>query len=143
MDISFLRSKTPVRHQRSFYTFNKKGTQRVQSIAGTFLYYDRAVDPTILASLNEITNKQSAPTTLNETACNQLLDYFHIHPYAILRYYASNMILCLVSDAAYLVFPNARSKCVTLFTLNNNPTTHPPQPTPNGPLHVMVKTIRL
>ena len=42
----------------------KKGTQQLQSKAGTFLYYVRAVDSTILSSLNEISNKQSAPTTL-------------------------------------------------------------------------------
>ena len=78
---------------------DKKGTQRVQDIAGTFLYDGRAVDPTILASLNKISNKQSAPTTLTETACNQLLDYLHAYTNAVLRYYASDMILCLVSDA--------------------------------------------
>ena len=123
-------------------SLDKKGTQRVQKISGTFLYYGRAVDPTILASLNEISNKQSAPTTLTETACDQLLGYLHEHPDAVIRYYASDMILCLVSYAAYLVLPNARSRCATLFTLTNKPNTYPPKPKPNGPLHVMVKTIK-
>ena len=52
------------------------------------------------------------------------------------------MIICLVSDAAYLVLPNALSRCAALFILTNKPTTHPPQSTPNDPLHVMVKTIK-
>ena len=121
---------------------DSKGTQRVQQIAGTFLYYGRAVDPTILASLNEIASKQSAPTTLTRTSCNQLLDYLHQHPDAVIRYHASDMILCLVSDAAYLVLPNARSRCATLFVLTDKLTTYPPTPKPNGPLHVMVKTIK-
>ena len=123
-------------------SLDKKVTQRVQNIAETFLCYGRAVDPTILASLNKISNKQSAPTTLTETACDQLLDYLHEHPDDVIRYYASDMILCLVSYAAYLVLPNARSRCATLFTLTNKPNTYPPKPTPNGPLHVMVKTIK-
>ena len=53
---------------------DKKGTQQVQSIAGTFLYYALSVDPTTLASLNEIASKQSSPTTLTKSTCNQLLD---------------------------------------------------------------------
>jgi hypothetical protein len=117
-------------------------TQCVQAIAGTFLYYARAVIPTILAALNEISNKQSAPTTLTETACNQLLDYLHMHPDPTLHYYASDMVLCLVSDAAYLVLPNAYSHCAMLFTLTNHPTGHSPNPHPNGQLHVMVKTMK-
>ena len=52
----------------------KKGTQRVQATAGTFLYYTRAVDPTILGSLNDIASKQSSPTTLTKSGCNKLLD---------------------------------------------------------------------
>ncbi len=39
-----------------------KETQRVQSIAGTFLYYSRAIDPTMIVALNEIASVQSKPT---------------------------------------------------------------------------------
>ena len=63
-------------------------------------------------------------------------------PTLFLRYYSSDMILCLISDAAYLVLPNASSCYATLFTLTDKPTTNPPKPTPNGPLHVIVKTIK-
>ena len=52
------------------------------------------------------------------------------------------MVLCLISDAAYLVLPDARSRCATLFTLTDKPTTHPPNPLPNSSVHVMVKTIK-
>ena len=119
-----------------------KGIKRVQSIAGTFLYYGRAQNPLILAALNEISNQQASPTVLTQAACNQLLDYLHTHPDSVIRYYASDMILCIVSDAAYLVLPKARSRCAALFTLTNLPTTNPPNPTPNGPLHVLCKTMR-
>jgi len=79
---------------------------------------------------------------LTRAACDQLLDYLHTHPNAVIRYYASDMILCIVSDAAYLVLPKARSRCAALFTLMNLPTTNPPNPTPNGPLHVLCKAMK-
>ena len=133
---------TPVYGQKVQYAtkdiskpLDKKGTQRVQAIAGIFLYYGRAVYPTILASLNEISNKQSAPTTLTETACNQLIDYLHAYPKAVLRYYSSNMILCLVSDAEYLVLLNARSRCaIFLHSSINQPPIPPSQ-------HLMVLSV--
>jgi hypothetical protein len=54
---------------------NKADTQRVQSVSGTFLYYARAVDPTTLPALNEISNNQAKPTMLTGKACDLLLDY--------------------------------------------------------------------
>jgi len=51
------------------------------------------------------------------------------------------MILSLISNAAYLVLPVARSCCVTLYTLFNAPTSKPPSIKPNRPVHVLVKTI--
>ena len=62
--------------------------------------------------------------------------------HAVLRYYASDMILCLVSNAAYLVLPNACSCCATLFTPIDKPNYLLLKPAPNGPLRVMVKTIK-
>ena len=41
---------------------NSEDTKRVQSINRTFLYYTRALDPTMLPSLNELSICQSAPT---------------------------------------------------------------------------------
>ena len=138
--------KSPIYGQKVQYAtkdlstpLDEKGTKHVQAIACNFLYYARAVDPTILPSLNEISNKQSAPTTLTGNAYNQRLGYLHTNPKATIRYHASDMILCLVSDAAYLALPDARSRCATLFTLTNKLTTLPPNPTPNGPGHVMIK----
>jgi len=121
---------------------DKDETTRVQAISGTFLYYARAVDPTILPALNEISNQQSKPTEKTAKACKQLIDYLFTHPKAVIRYYASDMVLSLISDAAYLVLPDARSRCATLYTLSNAPTSKPPSINPNGPVHVLVKTIR-
>ena len=44
------------------------------------------------------------------------MDYLHTHPDAVVQFHASNMILYIESDAAYLVLPQARS-CVARITL--------------------------
>jgi hypothetical protein len=121
---------------------NKTDTQRVQSVSGTFLYYARAVDPTILPALNEISSKQAKPTVLTGKACDLLLDYLATYPNATIRYYASDMIISVVADAAYLVLPNARSRCAGLYFLSDISNTSPPEPKSNGVVHVLCKTIR-
>lgn len=74
----------------------------VQKVIGTFLYYGRAVNPTILAPLSAIASDQAAPTenTLKQT--HQFLDYAATHPDAVLMYKASNMVLAVHSNASYL-----------------------------------------
>ena len=66
--------------------------------------------------------------------------YLVTHPKAVIQYYASDMVISLTSDAAYLVLPDARSHCAVLYTLSNAPTSKPPSIKPNGPVHVLVKT---
>jgi hypothetical protein len=51
------------------------------------------------------------------------------------------MILCIVADAAYLVLPNAHSRCAGLYYFSDLPATDPPKPKPTGPVHVLYKTI--
>jgi hypothetical protein len=123
---------------------DKLGIRRVQQISGLFLYYSRSCDPTIIVALNEISNHQSAPTEKTRKACDMLLDYLATHPDATIRYHASDMILSVCSDAAYLVLPNARSRAAGLFFLSNRSgaTITPPAPTPNGAIHVLCKTLR-
>ena len=75
-----------------------KGIKEIQGIIGSFLYYARAVDPTMLTALNELSGEQSKPTTNTHTKVNLLLDYAHTYPNATLRYRASDMVLCVESD---------------------------------------------
>jgi len=123
---------------------DKAGIKRVQQISGLFLYYSRGCDPTIITALNEISNQQAAPTEQTRKACDMLLDYLHTYPKATIRYHASDMVLAICSDAAYLVLPNARSRAAGHFYLTNLPgaTSSPPRPTPNGTIHMLCKTIR-
>ncbi|KAI2504487.1 Reverse transcriptase (RNA-dependent DNA polymerase) [Fragilaria crotonensis] len=123
---------------------DKLGIKRVQQISGLFLYYSRGCDPTIIVALNEISNNQASPTEHTKQACDMLLDYLSTHPDATIRYHASDMILAVCSDAAYLVLPNARSRAAGHFFLTDLPsaTSSPPNPTSNGAVHVLCKTIR-
>ena len=89
---------------------DKEGIKFVQQVTGTFLYYARAVDPTMLVVLSAIAASQLAPTeqTLEKTLF--FLDYAATHPDAILIYCASDMVLNIHSDASHLTEPKARSR---------------------------------
>ena len=80
---------------------NKKGIKRVQRIVGIFLYYGRAIDNTILPTLNEISASQAAPTENTNGKIKMLLDYLSTYSNAKIRYTASDMILHVDSDAAF------------------------------------------
>ena len=113
----------------------------IQSIVGALLYYTRAVDPSMYPALNEISTNQSHPTANTLTKCHHLLDYVSTHPNATIRYHASDMVLNIDSDAAYLVLPRARSRLAGHFFLSTpgSPTRVAP---PNGPVLTECKTIR-
>ena len=49
---------------------NAKDTKHIQRIVGSFLYYARAVDPTFLPTLNEISYSQASSTTTTLAKCN-------------------------------------------------------------------------
>jgi hypothetical protein len=92
----------------------------IQKVTGSFLYYARVVDPTVLMSLNYIATEQTKATEKTHAATNQLLDYLVTRPYATTRYHASDMILHLHSDASYLSVSNARSRLGGLFSVVTN-----------------------
>ena len=72
-----------------------KGKWKIQLVVGTFLYYRRAVEPSVLTALNDITIVQSIPT--------------------------SNMQLHLESDVTYLVLPRAKRRISRYFYLHAPP----------------------
>ena len=120
---------------------NKIDTKYVQSVIGTLLYYARAIDVTMLPALNEIAAAQANPTTNTLKRCKRLLDYSATYPSAFVRYYASDMILSIDSDAAYLVMPQARSRIAGYFFLTTAPSSGP-HPIFNGAILVECKTLR-
>jgi hypothetical protein len=116
---------------------------RLQTIVGTFLYYARAVDNTMLVALGSLASQQNHGTEATTIAITQLLNYAATHPDATLRYHASGMILHVHSDASYLSEKNARSRAGGHFFLSS-PLTDPLKPPspdatpppPNGAVHV-------
>ena len=114
-------------------------------MSGAFLYYGQAVDPTILPALSSISSTQAHPTEFTMNECKMLMDYVHTYPNAVIRYYKSDMILYVDSDAAYLVLPKARSRIAGHFYLGNNPPPLPTKPHPvstNGPILTVCKALR-
>ncbi len=89
-------------------------------MAGTLLYYARAVDPTILPALSAIGTKQATPTQTTMERIKQLLDYCATQEEAIIMYSARKMILCIHSNAGYCNEKNARSRAGGHFSLSNN-----------------------
>ena len=63
------------------------------------------------------------------------MDYLATYPNAYIRYYASDMVLNIDSDAAYLVAPKARSRVAGYYHLTNNPSTTK-NPHLNGAIHI-------
>ena len=98
-----------------------KRKRRIQQIVGSLLYYARAIDSTILPALSEISSLQARPTEATEQKTKMLLDYLATNPTAKIRYYASDMILYVDSDAAYLVAPNAKSRIAGYYYLSDLP----------------------
>ena len=115
--------------------------KQIQSIIGSLLYYARALDNTMLPALNEIAASQAKPTQRTQEECNQLLDYAATYPQVYIRYHATDMILRIDSDAAYLVMPNARSRIAGYFQMNDDPV-RVPHPTINGAILVECKTLK-
>ena len=69
------------------------------------------------------------------------MDYLATHLNAFIHYHASDMILRIDSDAAYLVLPGACSRIAGYFHFNT-PTTSNQSTFRNGPLLVECKTLR-
>ncbi len=94
-------------------------------VAGTLLYYGRAVDSTILTSLSSLATEQAKPTQKTRETVKQLLDYCAMQEEAIITYSASKMILNVHSNAGYLNEKKACSQAGGHFFLSNNDTSPP------------------
>ena len=94
-----------------------KQTKHIQSISVTFLYYGRAIDSTILPILNDISSQHTQPTEQIKETTQGLMDYVTTFPTAYIRYYTSDMVLYIDSNAAYLVAPKSRSRVAGYYHL--------------------------
>ena len=91
--------------------------------------------------MNELAREQSKPTEETRKRAHQIMDYAATFPNTFIRYHASDMILNVDSDAAYLVQPNAKSRIAGYYHLTNLPTSTV-QSNINGAILVECKTLR-
>ena len=52
-------------------------TNQIQSTTGSFMYYGRAIDYSILPALNDIARAQAQPTIKTKQKAQRLMDYLH------------------------------------------------------------------
>jgi hypothetical protein len=87
----------------------KDNKKYIQQVLGTFLYYGRVVDSTMLTALSSIASAQAEPTEETMANVKLFLDYAGTHQDAVLTYHTSNMVLVVHSNPSYLSKPKARS----------------------------------
>ncbi len=98
-----------------------KGEKCIEKIVGSILYYACAVDMTVLMALSTIAMSQAKPTENTMKRYIQLLNYLATHADAKIRFYASNMIMNIHSDASYLSESKAQSRACGHFFLGWKP----------------------
>jgi len=99
---------------------------RLQEIVGVFLYYARAVDPTMLPAINKIGSRQAKATTAILPDVDRFLNYAKRYPNAVLKIQPSDMKLRTHSDASYLSESNARSRAGAYIYLGSHKDNEPP-----------------
>ena len=72
----------------------------------------------MLPALNKIASEQAAPTKKTHLKFQRLLNYASAYWNAYIRYYPSDIILHVDSDAAYLVMPKVRSRISFYYYLS-------------------------
>jgi hypothetical protein len=118
------------------------GKKCIQQVVGSFLYYARAVNPTILMALSNIATQQTTPTENTKKQVDQFFDYMWTHPNAKIRYQASDMILTIHSNASYLSAPCACSCAGGYFFLGSLPVDGNPIKL-NGAIHITCTILKL
>ena len=123
----------------NYETMDKTQIKLLQQVCGTFLYYARAVDCTMLHALNDLATRVTDGTQTTMKALQHFLDYCATYPEATVLYRASDMILHNHSDAAYLVATQARSRAAGYTFCGNK--LHNKQII-NGPISIIAKIIK-
>ncbi|CAJ1940812.1 unnamed protein product, partial [Cylindrotheca closterium] len=121
-----------------------KDQTTISEVVGTFLYYGRAINLSMLPALGTIAAQQAQPTVNTMKAVTQFLNYAASNPDAKVRFYASGMHLYIESDASYLSESKARSRAAGYHYLGPAPTdlkniTPPPR---NGAISVPCKILK-
>ena len=116
---------------------NEEQIKFIQRVTGKFLFYARAIDDTMLHAINDIASSTANGTEATLAATRYFLNYAACNPNGQIIYRASDMILRIDSDAAYLVRPEARSRAGGYHYLGSKDGT-----LFNGPILVLAKIIK-
>jgi hypothetical protein len=102
------------------------------------LYYARAVNNKLLATLSTISSQQAHATENTAKTVSQLLDYVATHPNDGITYRASSMVLAAHSYANFLTEPGSRSWArANIFLTKDDPI-----PRMNGPILTISQIIK-
>ena len=86
---------------------------------GKFLYYDLAVNYTMLVALRDLSATQSKATEQTYEGVVWLLNYASSHPTAVVQYKKIKKILLVHSNVLYLSVAKARSRVGSYHCLGN------------------------
>ena len=100
--------KTQMAHINETDTMSKDQVKLLQQVYGTFLYYTRVVDCTMLRALNDLATRVKDGTQETAKALQCFLDYCAANNDFTVLFRASDVILHNYSDAAYLVATGER-----------------------------------
>ena len=64
-----------------------KAIKHLQQIVGTFLFYSRAIDPTMLMPLSIIATEQTQGTQTTKEKAEHFLTYAAMHPNSTIKFY--------------------------------------------------------
>ena len=121
---------------------SKEEQRLVQQVVGSIIYYANGVDLTALAGLLTLASEQAKATGQTVENMGQMLNYLSTNPDATLRYYASDMILNIHSDASYLSEQNGRSRASGHYFMGWMPVANEPIRL-NGAVHTLCKILNL
>jgi hypothetical protein len=99
---------------------SKENKMYIQEVIGTFLYYARCVDSSMLPALGMLATQQATPTKNTMKKIKQFLDYTSTNPNAVVTIHASNMVLAGHRDASYLSKSNSQSRAGGCFFMSSN-----------------------
>ena len=108
--MTYPRDKTPL--------LQPEDITKLQKIIGAILYYARAVDGTLMTTLNELSPAQYKGTQATMQDTKKMMDNCHTHSEATIRYRASQMQLHIHSDESYLLASKSRIRVGGNFFLS-------------------------
>jgi hypothetical protein len=112
-----------VEDENNIPALSAKDVNKLQELTGTLLYYARALDPTLIMSINVLASEQSKATADTSDKIIKLLNYCNTHPETKIRYHASDMILYIHSDASYFLEREAKSRSGGFFYMGSSTNT--------------------